>query len=164
MKVQPVVFTANNHSVTAPTSEHKPVQDTSYSRRQYKTLTLTGEFLAGSLLGYAMTNILSTKKALKKIDTLPKDEIIKTVNKSFKKNIGWGLLTGTVATIFANYYFDWTEPFNRKLIAKSEALDAQAKAKKELRKAIKSGDEELYAQAMDKLNSAVKSEVETDKD
>lgn len=156
MKVQPV-FTSNTTGIK---QDYKSNDDTSYSRRQYKILTLTGEFMTCSCLGYAMTNIVSTKRALKKIDTLPKDELVKTINKSFKKNIKWGLLSGVAGAVFTNFYFDWTEPFNRKLIAKSEAMNAQAQATKELKKAIKSNDSQLKEQALDKLNTAIESEVQ----
>lgn len=161
MKVQAVSFTSNSTAGKNQPTQEFVSKDTSYSRKQYKTECLTNSFISGSLTAYTLINIFSTKNALKKIDELPKDEIIKNVNKSFKKNIKWGLLAGVLATVAGHFWFDFTEPWCRKLIAKSESYDAessaywaQANAQKELNVAIKAGDKEAQKAAIEKYNAA----------
>ena len=103
---------------------------------------------------------------MKKIDELPKDDIIKSVSKSFKKNIKWGLLAGAASVVVGHFWFNLTESWQKKLIAKSESYDAeskalmeQVKAQKELNAAIKSGDKVAQKAALEKYNAAVEQEV-----
>ncbi len=154
MSIQPVSFTSGTQTQQRKAlSGGVDYKSMPYSRDQYKTESLVGSFFTGGLTTYTILNIFSTKSALRKIDQLPKEEIIKNVSKGFKKNIKWGLVGAVASAIVGHFWFDYTEPFCRKLLAKSEALEAEANATKELNEAIKNGDTKAQQEAIDKLNA-----------
>lgn len=158
MNVQAVSFTSNLKIVDSKNNKIETV-----SRFQYKTQAVTDCFFVGGLTGYTILNILNTNNILKKIDELPKGEIIKNVNKSFKKNIKWGLLSGAASTVVGYFWFNFTEAWQKKMMviadsydAESKALKAQLEAQKQLNAALIAGDENARKAALEKYNAAGK--------
>lgn len=166
MNIQPISFKADFTKTQIKNSEDFPDNRIeSVSRRQYKTTCVTGDFIAGGLTGYAIMNVIRTNIALKRIGELPKEDIIKNVGKIFKSNIKWGFLTGIISAVAGYFWFDYTEGWQKKMMTKTEILDAQSKvlktqtkAKKELQMAIKTGDKEAQDIALDNLNKATEKE------